>query len=698
MRLIRWALATLFLTTVVFLLPLPASGAPLPMEPKDPNPLSATYSPIAWETVWKTGSSGRDAIKTLQPREALEAVGFVVYANHEQWTALPPGDQAQLTSAWKGGALLDKEYARSVDWATAAFGHVAGHEPVPAWSVADSNAVAKDLGGSTYASLSGGLKGVVQRIATVVTGDFKPTMPDQAWSSWMSAGTKASFDASSPARFDWSKVTITVDGADAVVTVCNAGALNWACKATRAVASAVAATIDFAKDPLGWITGKAGDGATGVLSWISNTANAATQPNLAVGWWISAYEKGMAIGIVLFGLILLYQFYEKSRGHINAEQFLEVWYFRVPGFFAGLLFGPPLAQFMLQGSSNLADGIIKSMMGSSASDGIGSIKNAVAGASQGKLIGGSFVALLFLILVVICGLLVFLALAVQAVTIYLSAAVFGVAFAWFVSARHAAGSLKIPLLFLGICFARPLLFFMLGIGEALVKNAITLSGDTLTQNLATIVMAVVVLGLAGLAPLLLLKFAPVTPHGMEGATSSVGANTGSGGGGGGGLSKLNQLAQRRSTHGRAGSSGAGGLAGSAARSGTRAAVSASSGGGAAGGTGGGAVSLTKGSAMNGAGSATSKATRSAGGGGSGTSLVGQRLGRTRRHGGGTPSAAAAKVAAARPPSRATGVVRGAGRAAGGSLKAVPGVTAGVSRSARRVGHSLAEGVGGDKQW
>jgi len=706
MRTVKAFVLALFflLSSSAFVSSASAAAPTVHMEPKNPDPLSTTYSPVAWQTVWSSGSTARQAIQTADPQAAMEQVGFLVYAGHEQWTALTAADQTQLTTAWKTGQLLDKESKRSTLWSTKAFALVAQHQSIPAWSPADADSVATDLGGTTYAALSPGLKGVVQRIATIVTGDSKPKMPDDVWSSWMSAATKTAFTALPDTKFDWSKVTISVSDPGTVVKKCDAGILNWACKATQAVARVVGGAVDFLKDPLAWITAKAGDGALGVMSWISNTANAATQPDLSAQWWIDAYQKGMAIGIILFGLVLLYQFYEKVRGHITAQEFLEVFYIRVIGYFTGLIFGPPLAQFLLQGSAALASDIIKSWTGSNATDGIKSIKDAITGASEGQLLGGAFVALILLVVVILCGLLVFLSLSVQAVTIYLSSAVFGIAFAWFVSVRHAGGSLKIPFLFVGICFARPLLFFMLGLGEGLVKKAITMSSDTLAQNLATIVMAVTVLALAGLAPLLLLKFAPVAPHGMEAATSSATAHMGGGGQRGGGMTKLGQLAQR-TLPGRGGSASGSGGGGGAARTAVNAAAgggsggsSGSSGGGMGGGAAGGAVSLTKGSAADTPGSATSRAGRS-GGDRSSSTLTGQLLGRSRRHGGGTPSAGAARVAAAKPPaSRTSRAVKGAGRAVGATAKAAPGITAGATRSAHKVGHSLAEGVGGDKEW
>ena len=80
---------------------------------------------------------------------------------------------------------------------------------MPTWSTADSDSVAGDLGGTSYAALSPGLKSVVQRIATIVTGDTKPLMPDDAWSTWMTPPVKAAFDARPDHRFDWSTVSQT---------------------------------------------------------------------------------------------------------------------------------------------------------------------------------------------------------------------------------------------------------------------------------------------------------------------------------------------------------------------------------------------------------------------------------------------------------------------------------------------------------
>ena len=75
--------------------------------------------------------------------------------------------------------------------------------------------MAGDLGGTSYAALSPGLKSVVQRIATIVTGDTKPVMPDDGWSTWMTPAVRAGFDARPDQRFDWSAVSQTPPGVSA---------------------------------------------------------------------------------------------------------------------------------------------------------------------------------------------------------------------------------------------------------------------------------------------------------------------------------------------------------------------------------------------------------------------------------------------------------------------------------------------------
>lgn len=528
---------------------------------------------------------------------------------------------------------------------------------------------------------------MVQRIATIVTGDFKPPMPDDAWASWMPADVRTAFDARPDQRFDWSKVSLTVDGSTAAMTVCDAGSFNWLCQTTRAAAAAVGATVDFATDPLGWLAEKTAAGASALMNWVAGVANHATAPDLTAAWWIDAYKKGMAIGILLFGLVLMWQLLQKSRGRIDSQELMETFTIWAPAYFLGVVFGPPLAQFMIVGSGKLTDGLVNSLTGFNAGDAANQVGSAIDGAGAGAILGGAVVGLVVLVLVIIVSLMVFLSLAAQAVTVYLAGAVFGVAFAWIVSARHRGGSMKIPLLFLGIVFSRPLLFFLLGCGLALSRAATSMSDDDAAANLATLVMAIVVLFIAAFAPLLLLKYAPVSPAGMHtgGGGISTGAAAGAAAAGGSMLGSMaNSRAARqagKAAAGSAGGSAAGGTAGSGESTGAgSAAAGASSVSDAGSGAGGG------GGARRGAPSGTSKAA-----GGTGRS-VSQKLNRSPRSTGGTPSAQAAHLSSARPqgkpmqPVPAEGLDRGSSSAASSGSGARP-----AGRKARELAGAAALG-------
>jgi type IV secretion system protein TrbL len=417
--------------------------------------------------------------------------------------------------------------------------------------------------------------------------------------------------------------------------------------------------------------------------------------------------------VLLFGMVLMWQLLQKARGRIDAQELMEIFTVWAPAYFLGLIFGPPVAQFFIVGAGYLSDGLIGSMTGFSAGDAAAQVGAAIEDAGAGTILGGAVVALFVLVLVILACILIFVSLAAQAVTIYLAGAVFGVAFAWIVSARHRGGSMKVPLLFLGIVFSRPLLFFLLGAGLALTREAVSMSGDTAAANLAILVMAVVVLCMAAFAPMLLLKFAPVTPTGMASGGPTMGGPHAAGRGAG--LSRLGGMAASKA--GRpASTAAAGGAAGTAA------------------------------GAAVGVGSAGPSATSRAMSGGMSGGSVSQQLQRKPAPSGGTPSPQASRIAAAAPSKPATwssptptpgqggrgpatGTARpggsagpggtgggrpaatGGGSSPGGSssgagspgravaaLAAPVSVAAAAGRTGSRTAHQLTDGLDGDREW
>src|SRR5664279_5301892 len=189
--LMRRSAGSLFVALVTGVLFVVAASAANAAEPTG-DPASDSYSPWVWLSAW-SDASAKDAARAGDVTEGLQHSGMVVAAVPDQINALTPADRAQLDTAWHGGGLLQSTWNRASAWAQNAFQAVATSQPVRTWSSVDSDAVAGELGGTSYATLTPGLKSVVQRIAAIVTGDTKPAMPDEAWSSWMSPQVKAGF-------------------------------------------------------------------------------------------------------------------------------------------------------------------------------------------------------------------------------------------------------------------------------------------------------------------------------------------------------------------------------------------------------------------------------------------------------------------------------------------------------------------------
>lgn len=113
-----------------------------PYETPSSDPISDDFSPWLWITVWKPAGTEYASAMAGDVRDGLNKTGMTISAQPAQTAALTDADWRQLTQAWP--ALLDKTYNRSRTWSQTAFTKTS---EVPLWSFADSDAVARDLGG-----------------------------------------------------------------------------------------------------------------------------------------------------------------------------------------------------------------------------------------------------------------------------------------------------------------------------------------------------------------------------------------------------------------------------------------------------------------------------------------------------------------------------------------------------------------------
>jgi type IV secretion system protein TrbL len=299
---------------------------------------------------------------------------------------------------------------------------------------------------------------------------------------------------------------------------------DWACEAAvgavpgaSAVVDAapvIGGVVDFIQNPLGYLAAGVTGAAIWVMGQVALFANASTQPDLTASFWLDAYRKGLAIGTVLLGIALLLEIVQVARRRASADELIETVAIWVPAWFAGVLFGPALAQFLINGSGFLADGIIHSMTGFSGGDALRSISDAAANAGIGAGLTGAaqaFMALIVGFALFIAAALVYVSLCVQGMIIYLASAVFAIGWVWIVTQRHRQDAWRIPRLFLAIVFSKALLFFLLGICMAIATAATAIQGDGAGRDFALAVTAIIGLLIVAFAPLMLFRHAPVMP-------------------------------------------------------------------------------------------------------------------------------------------------------------------------------------------
>ena len=284
------------------------------------------------------------------------------------------------------------------------------------------------------------------------------------------------------------------------------------CNLPGNVAGAVSGTIDFIQNPIGYLAGGVQSVAIALMGELAKFTNQATQPDLTSDWWISAYKMGFAIGCVLLGFVLLVEIVQAARRKISPDDLMETVSIWLPAWFAGVLFGPALAQFVINGSGFLADGIIKAMSGYSGADAFKAVTDAAGNTNWFSLtgVGQAFMSLLVGICVLIAAIVVFISLCLQAVILYFASAVFAIGWVWIVTARQRAEAWRIPRLFIGIVFGKALLFFLLGVSLSLSTAATAIQGDGPGRDLALVVMSVCGMLLAAFAPLLLLSTHPLS--------------------------------------------------------------------------------------------------------------------------------------------------------------------------------------------
>jgi type IV secretion system protein TrbL len=286
--------------------------------------------------------------------------------------------------------------------------------------------------------------------------------------------------------------------------------------ATKPVADAVGGAVNFASDPLGAIFKATRDGAHGLANDLLPALSKATEPDLSVDWFIKAYAISFALAIVVWGFLLVFQFVAVARGALAGQEFVEVLTTKTALFFGGALFGPLIGVMLVKALGGLSESLISWGIVSS-SERMLATMDSMLKTDAAAFPGGVIVGIGLMVCMIVGLFVVVIMLAVMLVTLYFSGVMAPLGMVWFTSAKHGSFGRKIPLLWFGILACHPLLFFMLGIAYNMIAaSASWMKWSEGLGTLMNIIASFIALMIAGLAPMMLMKFAPVIPSGAGG--------------------------------------------------------------------------------------------------------------------------------------------------------------------------------------
>jgi type IV secretion system protein TrbL len=285
---------------------------------------------------------------------------------------------------------------------------------------------------------------------------------------------------------------------------------------------------DFWSDPAGNTYKALRDAAKGLSDSVLPALTHATLPDLTADWFINAYRISFGLAIFVFIIILIPQFIDTARGRQSGQELVETLTLYGPVFLIGAMFGPAVGAFLVKFFGALSDSLIKTMLSTTSSNIVDQFSKMIGNDDGEGIVGGAVIGAILMFFMILALLLALLVLVVQLITLYFSGVLFPLGWVWIVDRKKRSFGSKIPMVWLGILAAHPLLFFLLGVTFSFVgSNIDVFSNEPDLQKTVSLVVSMIALFIAGLSPLLLFKFAPILPMGGAAAAGgpSIGANS-----------------------------------------------------------------------------------------------------------------------------------------------------------------------------
>jgi hypothetical protein len=276
-------------------------------------------------------------------------------------------------------------------------------------------------------------------------------------------------------------------------------------------------TVELDVDPIMWLAGKFGEGAQTIFGWALNDAANAANPDLSAGWFLTAWGRSYGIGSIVLAFLLAFRIGGGVRRGETGQDWAADLFIAVAGFFVAATLGPLIGQLLINVSTGFASNVVNGPGGITGAFQTMIDATARTTSGDGSSVGASIIAFVIAIVVCVASAVCLVVIVASLSLIYLSGALFLIAFAWVIIKRFRAGAFRAARVFAVMVAAKPALFVVLALATDIVTSTVTETTGSIPEDAVTLIVGSIVMLIAGAAPFLVWNYVGVPDGGQHSA-------------------------------------------------------------------------------------------------------------------------------------------------------------------------------------
>lgn len=288
--------------------------------------------------------------------------------------------------------------------------------------------------------------------------------------------------------------------------------------------------IEFAQDPMGFITQQMQDAVHAVSGVLIPWLLSALHPNYDAQWWLKSYAMSFSVSMFVLAVQLLFIMGRRKRGSLGPKEMLESIFIAAPAFLIGAAFGPVVGIALTKLFTAAGDAMAAWAVNSTTQEFFTKIAELASADDAGSLLSSSIVSMFVLGTLFLSLLGVAFIFIIQLATQYLVGSVLPLGFVWIVNPDTRKLGKAVPVIWVVIGLTQVALILLVGLAFRAI-NGISITADPGTlgklvnpiQTFVNLAVPAVISFIVVFAPLSMLKWIP-RPGGGGGTSRTSGFN------------------------------------------------------------------------------------------------------------------------------------------------------------------------------